>query len=96
MSFENVDLFPMSAGVKDDHLTLGGCDVIDLVREFGTPLYVYDEVTLRTVCREFNNEFTSRYPNTRVVYASKAFINTFLARLVSQEGLGLDIVSGGE
>ena len=96
MSFENVDLFPITAGVENDHLTLGGCDALDLVSQFGTPLYVFDEDTLRGICREFVNEFGSRYPNSRVLYASKAFITPPLARLIHQEGLGLDVVSGGE
>ena len=96
MAFENAALFPITAGVNDDHLTLGGCDVLDLVSQFGTPLYVFDEDTLRGICREFVDEFSSRYANTRVLYASKAFINPALAKLVHQQGLGLDVVSGGE
>ncbi|MSQ40227.1 MAG: diaminopimelate decarboxylase [Dehalococcoidia bacterium] len=78
------------------HLVLGGCDVADLAKEFGTPLYVFDEATLRKRCRAFLQEFRSRYPATQVVYASKAFSNVALARLLQEEGLGLDVVSGGE
>ncbi len=97
MSFENVSLFPITAGVNErDHLELGGCDVVDLASEFGTPLYVFDEETLRGMCREFVAEFGSRYPNSRVAYASKAFVNPAIARIVTEEGLGLDVVSGGE
>ena len=80
----------------DDHLTLGGCDVADLAAEYGTPLYVFDEDTLRGMCREFAREFGSRYPDSRVAYASKAFVNPAIARLVAEEGLGLDVVSAGE
>ena len=97
MSFPNVDLFPITVGLNDEsHLVLGGCDAIDLASEFGTPLYVLDETTLREMCRSFVGEFTGRYADTRVVYASKAFVNPALARLVAEEGLGLDVVSGGE
>ena len=97
MSFPNVDLFPMTAGLNDeDHLVLGGCDATDLASEFGTPLYVLDETTLREMCRSFVGEFTGRYADTRIAYASKAFVNPALARLVAEEGLGLDVVSGGE
>ena len=97
MAFENAALFPKTAGVNEkDRLTLGGCDVLDLVSQFGTPLYVFDEDTLRGICREFVDEFTGRYTNTQVLYASKAFINPALAKLVHQEGLGLDVVSRGE
>ncbi len=78
------------------HLSIGGCDAIDLATEFGTPVYVFDEFTLRSKCREFKSEFTKRYPDTLVVYASKAYINKSLARIFKEEGLGLDVVSGGE
>ena len=78
------------------HLTIGGCDAVDLVEQYGTPLYVLDEVTLRSRCRQFAGAFTSRYPNAQAVYASKAYINPALARIFAEEGLGLDVVSGGE
>lgn len=97
MAFDNSSLFPVTAAVNDsDHLSIGGCDVTDLVAEFGTPLYVYDDETLRGMCSGFVSEFQSRYANTRVVYASKAFVNPAIAKIVSEEGLGLDVVSGGE
>ena len=97
MSFDNISLFPATAAVNAaDHLTLGGCDVADLAAEYGTPLYVFDEDTLRGMCREFAREFGSRYPDARVAYASKAFVNPAIARLVAEEGLGLDVVSAGE
>lgn len=97
MTFDSVEVFPITAGLTDDgRLTLGGCDVTDLASRFGTPLYVYDEDTLRQACREFVGEFGSRYPDVRVLYAAKAYINLALARLLDEEGLGMDVVSGGE
>ena len=75
---------------------MGGCDVAQLAEEFGTPLYIYDEATLRARCREFVGEFQKRYPRSTVIYACKAFINVALARILMEEGLGLDVVSGGE
>ncbi len=97
MTFANVSLFPVTAQINHKgHLVLGGCDALDLVAEYGTPLYVFDEETLRLMCREFVGEFGKLYPNTRVLYASKAFANAALARLVQEEGLGMDVVSGGE
>ena len=97
MSFDSASLFPVTAAVNEtDHLTLGGCDVLDLAAEYGTPLYVFDEETLRGMCRGFVGEFDRLYPNTRVLYAAKAFMNLALAKLVHEEGLGLDVVSGGE
>ena len=97
MSFGSVDVFPVTAQVNGaGRLTLGGCDVVDLAADFGTPLYVFDEETLQLMCREFVGEFTARYPDTKTLYASKAYVNSALARLVHEEGLGFDVVSGGE
>ena len=90
-------LFPLTAEVsKQGHLLLGGCDVVDLANEFGTPLYLFDESTLRHQCREFKEEFCKYHPDTLVIYASKAFLNRALALIFREEGLGLDVVSGGE
>jgi len=90
-------LFPLTAEVNNrGHLLIGGCDVVDLTEEFGTPLYLFDESTLRHKCREFKDEFCKYYPDTLVIYASKAFLNRALALIFKEEGLGLDVVSGGE
>ncbi len=91
------NILPDTAGQSaKGHLTVGGCDAVDLVREFGTPLYVFDEATLRNGCRTFQQAFGERYSNTLVIYACKAFINRALAQVFKEEGLGLDVVSGGE
>ncbi|MBI4199579.1 MAG: diaminopimelate decarboxylase [Chloroflexi bacterium] len=90
-------VFPSTATVNArGHLVVGGCDVVDLSMEFGTPLYVFDEQTLRERCREFLREFQARYRECQVVYACKAFANVALLRLLAEEGLGFDVVSGGE
>ena len=90
-------LFPPASEVNDrGHLVVGGCDVIDLAAEFGTPLYLFDEAGLREKCREYKHEFDSRYEDTTVVYSCKAFINKALLILLQKEGIGLDVVSGGE
>jgi diaminopimelate decarboxylase len=90
-------LFPLTAEVsKQGHLCIGGCNVVDLAAEFGTPLYLFDELTLRRKCREFKDEFCKYHPDTLVIYASKAFLNRALALIFKEEGLGLDVVSGGE
>lgn len=97
MTFDNINLFPFTAAVNHaDHLAIGGCDAVDLAAEFGTPLYVFDEDTLRGMCREFAAEFGGRYAHSRIAYASKAFVNPAIARIVAEEGLGLDVVSAGE
>lgn len=77
-------------------MVIGGCNALDLASEYGTPVYILDEETLRARCRTFVSEFQKRHPATQVAYASKAYINPALARIFQEEGLGLDVVSGGE
>lgn len=90
-------LFPSASVVNDNgHLVIGGCDTVDLAAEFGTPLYLFDELSLRSRCAEFKREFGQRYADTAVFYSAKAFINKALARLFNEEGLGLDVISAGE
>ena len=91
------DVLPVTAGVNEaGHLTLGGCDAVQLARDFATPLYVFDEDTLRGQCQAFLAAFRSRYPDSGVVYAAKAYLGRALAAIIAQEGLDLDVVSGGE
>ncbi|MGQ9525387.1 MAG: diaminopimelate decarboxylase [Armatimonadota bacterium] len=78
------------------HLEIGGCDAVELVERFGTPLYVMDEETIRANCRAYVEAFSTRYPAVQICYAGKAFITAAMCRIVDQEGLGLDVASGGE
>lgn len=90
-------VLPVSAEITGDgHLSVGGCDLVDIAREWGTPLYVFDEETLRGQCRAYLEAFNAAYPNTAVAYAAKAYLGRALAAIVAQEGLDLDVVSGGE
>ena len=90
-------VLPLTAAVNEaGHLAMGGCDAVALAHEFGTPLYVFDEETLRHQCRQFQGEFRSRHPDTAVAYAAKAYLGRALAAILAQEGMSLDIVSGGE
>ncbi len=85
-------LLPDNAAVgPDDRLQIAGCDLLDLAAEFGTPLFVYDEDHLRARCREAADAF-----GHHAVYASKAFLCRAMAKLVAEEGLGIDVASGGE
>ncbi len=85
-------LLPDTAEVSvDGHLRIGGCDVLDLAREFGTPLFVYDEAHLRARCREAVAAF-----GPGVNYATKAFLCTAMARLAAEEGCNLDVSTEGE
>jgi len=92
-----LSLFPATSAIDDSgHLIIGGCDTVELAAEFGTPLYLFDELSLRSRCDEFKQEFGRRYADTTVIYAAKAFINKALAQIFKEEGLGLDVVSAGE
>jgi diaminopimelate decarboxylase len=78
------------------HLQLGGCDTVELARRFGTPLYVLDESLIRQNCARYREALAQCYPDSRVAYAGKAFMTSAICRLVEEEGLSLDTVSGGE
>ncbi len=79
------------------HLTVGGCDTVELAKEFGTPLYVMDEKTIRGHCRTFQKSIEENYDsNGLTVYASKALNCKEICRIIKEEGLGIDVVSGGE
>jgi diaminopimelate decarboxylase len=94
---EKLVVFPESSEVGDDgHLRIAGCDVVALARTHGTPLYVFDEDTMRKQCRTFIGEFKKHYENSGVLYASKACTNRAIASIMKDEGMGLDVVSGGE
>jgi diaminopimelate decarboxylase len=91
-------LLPETASVSaDGHLVLGGNDVVELAAHFGTPLYVYDEATIRDRARAYRDGLRDAYPGTSLVcYAAKAYSAPWLVRIVDEEHLGLDVVSGGE
>lgn len=79
------------------HLTIGGCDTVELAKEYGTPLYILDENTIRNTCKSYVKSFEKFYNgNGMPLYASKALSCKELCRIANQEGLGLDVVSGGE
>lgn len=86
------DLLPDNAVVDDTgRLSIGGCDVLDLAEQFGTPLFVYDEDHIRARCREAVSAF-----GDGIAYAAKAFLCTAMARLAHEEGMHIDVASGGE
>ena len=79
------------------HLTIGGCDTVKLASEYGTPLYVMDEQTIRNNCRTFRKSIEENYQGRGLaLYASKALSCKEIYRIVADEGLGIDVVSGGE
>ena len=83
---------------EQGHLTIGGLDVPALAKEYGTPLYLMDENLIRETCREYNAAMEKHYgkENFLVVYASKAFCTKYMYRILDEEGMGADLVSGGE
>ena len=92
MSVLPFHLLPDSSEVAaDGSLRIGGCDVAELAERFGTPLFVYDEAQLRARCREAVAAF-----GDGIAYASKAFLCRAMARLAHEEGMHLDVASGGE
>lgn len=82
---------------KKNHLEIGGCDCLELANTYGTPLYVMDESLIRENCQTYKNAIDKYYDgNGLAVYASKALCTTAICKIIEQEGLGLDVVSGGE
>ena len=85
-------LLPDSSEVDEKgELTIGGCNIAEIAAEYGTPVFVYDEQHLRSRCREAVASFGSE-----VAYAGKAFLCIAMAKLVSEEGMCLDVASAGE
>jgi len=87
-------LFPVTYRVNAaGHMDVGGCDLVELARQHGTPLYVYDEATIRQRASEYVAAMGSA---GKVLYSAKAFASPQFLRVVAEEGLGLDVVSAGE
>lgn len=92
-----LSLFPPGSTVDaDGSLLVAGCRATDLAAEFETPVLVVSEPALRARATEYVTEFAARWPDSRVVFASKAFPCTAVQRVMSEEGLGLDVAGGGE
>ena len=91
------EVFPRDTR-RDDRgtLVLGGAPVDCLVNAHGTPLYVFDEATLRAQCRAYAEPLAREYPNSLALYASKAHLDPTIAGIAAAEGLGADAVSSGE
>ncbi len=94
----NQELLPLTAKVNSkDCLEIGGCDLTTLVERFGSPLYILDEVTLRTTARQYQEALARYYPGEALpIYASKAWSCMAICNIVASEGFGVDVVSGGE
>ena len=90
-------LFPQHTTINSkNHLEIAGCDVVGLAREYGTPLYIYDDEHLRVRARETREAFQSRWKNSLVLYATKAYFSPYLAHIYKEAGLGIDVTAEGE
>jgi diaminopimelate decarboxylase len=94
----NQAIAPLTAQTNaQGHLEIGGCDVPSLVTQYGSPLYIIDEVTLREACRQYREAFRRHYPaESLAIFASKAWNMLAIDAIVQHEGLGIDVVSAGE
>ncbi len=92
-----LELFPPGTEIDPDgRMTVAGCDVTELADRFGTPTYVIDEQALRTQARRFQQTLSERWPNSRVVFASKAYPAVPVIAALAEEGVGADVVGAGE
>ena len=90
-------VLPLTAEVKDDHLFIGGCDMVEVAKEFGTALYVFDQADLEARMDEYVQSFKKYYGDrAEVAYASKAFQNKAIVQLANEHGMCLDVSGGGE
>ncbi len=95
-SSTNQFIKPLSTKINDaGNIEIGGCDLVKLAEKYETPLYVIDEETLRSICKDYKQAF-SKYPKTRMMYASKALCTSAISKILDEEGFGFDVVSGGE
>jgi diaminopimelate decarboxylase len=92
----DLSLLPPSAAVAADDLLIAGVSLRELAERFGTPAYVLDEDYLRARARQYVAAFTSRHPASQVCFAVKAFPSASVIGLLASEGLGFDVVGGGE
>src|SRR5580765_4711410 len=92
MEQEINQLFPDTAAVEDGRLVLGGIPATDLAREFGTPVVVYDEATIRAAARAY----AEAAPGALVAYGTKAFPNVAVLSILAEEGVGADVSTVGE
>ncbi len=96
MNTANQSIKPVTTKINNKgHIEIGGCDTVELAEKYGTPLYVYDETTIRTIANQYKDAFKS-YPKVSMLYASKAFMTKAIVRILDEEGFGFDLVSGGE
>ena len=96
MNTVNQNIRPITTKINEKgNIEIGGCDLVELANKYGTPLYVYDEATIRSMTESYKNAFKA-YPKMNMMFASKAFMTKSICRIMQQEDFGLDLCSGGE
>ena len=96
MESTNQFIKPITAKTNaNGNLEIGGCDVLELAEKYGTPLYVIDEATLRSICKDYKKAFAS-YEKINMMFASKSLCTMATSVILAQEGFGFDVVSAGE
>jgi diaminopimelate decarboxylase len=89
-------LLPATASIEGRDLRVGGCSLADVAAEFGTPAFVIDEEALRGRAAAYRDGLATRHPHSRVCFAMKSFPSASMVSVLAGEGLGLDVVGGGE
>tara|TARA_Y100001968_G_scaffold279734_1_gene275845 strand:- start:2327 stop:3688 length:1362 start_codon:yes stop_codon:yes gene_type:complete len=94
----NRNISPITSEINESgHLVVGGCELSGIAKKYGTPIYVFDELSLRTACRSYINALKKHYPGDSLpLYASKANSSLAICSIIAAEGFGLDAVSEGE
>lgn len=96
MNSTNQNLKPITTKINQaGNLEIGGCDLIELAEKYGTPLYVLDEGTIRSICHDYKKAFET-YPKVNMMFASKALCTMATSKILASEGFGFDVVSAGE
>ena len=96
MKTANQDIKPITTRINErGNIEIGGCDLVELANQYSTPLYVFDEATIRSITKSYKNAFKA-YPKMKMMFASKAFMTKAICKIMQEEGFGLDLCSGGE
>lgn len=96
MKTANQNIKPITTKINEKgNIEIGGCDLTELANQYSTPLYIFDEQTIRSITKSYKDAFKS-YPKMRMMFASKAFMTKAICKIMQEEGFGLDLCSGGE
>ncbi len=96
MKTANQSIKPVTTKINEKgNIEIGGCDLTELADKYGTPLYIYDEATIRSVLNDYKKAFKN-YPKMNMMFAAKAFMTKAICKIMQQENFGLDLCSGGE